>query len=61
MAFKITYTDGASKSFTDEESYRFSDLGLLLIETEDGRRVTLSPAAWSRIEESIPNSPMAGF
>ena len=54
MAFSIvTDKQGTSVEYTDA-SYTFNPSGFLVIHHADGRRTTLSAAAWLRIEEKAP-------
>ena len=62
MAFTVTHADGYASEFGDDDRYRLSDQGLLVIDSAGGLRTTLSPAAWVEIRESRPEAAeTAGF
>jgi hypothetical protein len=62
MAFTLTHRGGLALEFGDDDSYRFNDQRLLVIESADGVRTTLSPVAWLEIREARPDAPeAAGF
>jgi hypothetical protein len=61
MAFTVTHADGLTSEFGDDDSYRLSDQGVLVIDSGE-MRTTLSPAAWIEIKESRPGvSVTAGY
>lgn len=62
MAFTLTRADGSTSEFSDDDSYRYNEQGLLVIDSATGNRITLSPSAWAEIDEPRTDvSVMAGF
>jgi hypothetical protein len=56
MGFQLyTDADDAPREFGDRAAYNFNNHGLLVITSDDGRRLTFSPHAWLRIEDQ-PNA-----
>ena len=51
MAFKIRYADGGTKEYGENDRYDFNVAGLLVVDTEEGRRI-LSPGEWRWIDDS---------
>jgi len=47
----ITDIAGSSETFTDDDTYRFTEHGLLQIDRLDGTRRLYSPGAWQYVEE----------
>ena len=45
MAFKITYEDGSTEEYGDDDRYRVQDAGVLQIDTINRGRRILAPAA----------------
>lgn len=56
MGFKL-FTDAEVElvEFGDRSSYQFNAAGFLVVITDEGKRITFSPNAWSRIEDH-PNA-----
>jgi|RhiMethySRZTD1v2_1073278.scaffolds.fasta_scaffold30614_5 hypothetical protein len=52
MAFKITYEDGSTEEYGDDDRYRVQDAGVLQIDTMNRGRRILAPAAWRMVEDS---------
>jgi hypothetical protein len=51
MAFRVINVEGLDESFADADRYTFTDKGLLVVHTGDGRRRVYSPHGWRYVEE----------
>ena len=61
MAFTVINVEGLGEAFTDADRYTFTDKGLLVVLTGDGKRRVYSPHGWRYVEEeSVPPASLHG-